>query len=471
MKKRSMVLMSLILSMVMVSTAFSAEAGDDTSEMWPGPEDAPEIFTYGVYNYSINDDLTITITEYTGDEEVVEIPEEINGHRVSTIGANAFSYKEMKSLSVPEGISRLQGSAFEYCSVTDTIQLPEKITIGTDAFSYGELPSEVTIPAGAIVEPCAFSYCDTLETVLIGPDAVIGSRGFSYCDYLSQVVCAQGSCLESSAFEYCKMLGKVVLCGNVERAEDAFSYCGTIEMVEAKAEDYDSQPIPDLNSFLTGGLGGGTNAGMSGGWEMTSDAAVTDEARAVFDRAMANISFDEYVDYTPAALLATQVVAGTNYCFLCRVVVPDQTTCYQLVYIWQDLEGNAQFLEAQDIEIGLSGESADAGTEPPTTEENPTTTEGPTITVGQAGTQDPAAGEHSITVTSKKGVIVDCPDSAKAGELVTVSTADAADGEVYVHVNGSDIGTWEDSYTYTFIMPDEDVELYGGVDTTGYPGA
>ena len=55
--------------------------------------------------------------------------------------------------------------------------------------------------------------------------------------------------------------------------------------------------------------------------------------------------------------------------------------------------------------------------------------------------------------------------------IVTVHTVDVCDGEVRIEVNGSDTGTWEKGDTYTFIMPDEDVELNGRISTAGYPGA
>ena len=54
---------------------------------------------------------------------------------------------------------------------------------------------------------------------------------------------------------------------------------------------------------------------------------------------------------------------------------------------------------------------------------------------------------------------------------MTVHTVDVADGEVKLEVNGTDSGTWQEWGTYTFIMPDEDVELEGWISTEGYPGA
>lgn len=100
---------------------------------------------------------------------------------------------------------------------------------------------------------------------------------------------------------------------------------------------------------------------LSGGWFATTDVAITTEAQAAFDKALEGFVG---VDYEPIDLLATQVVAGTNYCFLCRstVVVPDAVPSYSLVYIYEDLQGNAEILGIKDIAFGegILEEDADA---------------------------------------------------------------------------------------------------------------
>ena len=57
--------------------------------------------------------------------------------------------------------------------------------------------------------------------------------------------------------------------------------------------------------------------------------------------------------YKPIALLGTQIVAGTNYCFLCEttVVVPDAQPGYALVYVFDGLEGEHELLRVQEIEF------------------------------------------------------------------------------------------------------------------------
>ena len=92
---------------------------------------------------------------------------------------------------------------------------------------------------------------------------------------------------------------------------------------------------------------------IDGGWEIpvTEANALTEEAQAAFDKAAEQLMG---VNYTPVALLATQVVAGTNYCILCQAtaVVPDAKPYWTLLYLYADLEGNVEILNIYDLYIG-----------------------------------------------------------------------------------------------------------------------
>ncbi len=220
----------------------SAESGEnyEATEMDPNYV-PPEIFTSGDYQYWISEDKeSVIIAGYTGDGDVIEIPSELDGYPVSEIGYEAFGYQKMKSLLIPDSIRCIEHRAFEYCVISDALQLPENISIGIDAFSYAEMPRTVTVPAGTTVEKGTFSYCEKMERVIIGPDTVIKGRAFGYCDDLEQVICAEGTRLEAKAFEYCKKLKKAVLCGETEADEDAFHLCGDAEVTEAEAGEYDA---------------------------------------------------------------------------------------------------------------------------------------------------------------------------------------------------------------------------------------
>ena len=98
---------------------------------------------------------------------------------------------------------------------------------------------------------------------------------------------------------------------------------------------------------------GASADGMLGAWQVCEDPTVTEEAQAVLDKALEGFVGSKV---EPAALLATQVVAGTNYCFLCRVtpVVPNAQSAWCLVYVYRALDGSARILEFQDVTFGLS---------------------------------------------------------------------------------------------------------------------
>ena len=96
-------------------------------------------------------------------------------------------------------------------------------------------------------------------------------------------------------------------------------------------------------------------AGLLGGWELPEDATLEEETIDAFETASEGLLG---VSYEPVALLGTQVVAGTNYCVLCRAKVsaPDATPYFALVYVNTDLEGGAKILNIVPLEnTGAAG--------------------------------------------------------------------------------------------------------------------
>ena len=89
----------------------------------------------------------------------------------------------------------------------------------------------------------------------------------------------------------------------------------------------------------------------AGGWTLTEDAALTEAAQGAFDKAMEGLVG---VNYTPLALLGTQLVSGTNYCILCEaaVVYPDAQPYYAVVTVYQDLQGKAEVKNIVALDLG-----------------------------------------------------------------------------------------------------------------------
>jgi len=85
---------------------------------------------------------------------------------------------------------------------------------------------------------------------------------------------------------------------------------------------------------------------VPGGWS-DWNFAISKEAQNVFDTALKG---HVGVQYTPLAF-ATQVVAGTNYCFLCKakVVYPNAPDQVKKLYIFQPLDGPPHITEIIDV--------------------------------------------------------------------------------------------------------------------------
>lgn len=98
---------------------------------------------------------------------------------------------------------------------------------------------------------------------------------------------------------------------------------------------------------------------ITGGWEVSggyTSMAKNPEANAAFRKATAEI---DGVSYKAVAVLGTQVVAGTNYAILCRAtpIYPGADPEVKVMYIYEDLEGNAEITGFQTI----IGEMLDGG--------------------------------------------------------------------------------------------------------------
>ena len=91
---------------------------------------------------------------------------------------------------------------------------------------------------------------------------------------------------------------------------------------------------------------------LAGGWEIAPNeaAALPEDVQAAFDRAVKDMDRAEYV---PVALMATQIVAGVNYCILCQIVPvePEAGASWALVYIYADPQGNAEITNVYELYI------------------------------------------------------------------------------------------------------------------------
>lgn len=87
---------------------------------------------------------------------------------------------------------------------------------------------------------------------------------------------------------------------------------------------------------------------ISGGWSTGEPTELSDDQRAIFNRAMEGYAG---ANYTPLRYLGMQVVGGYNHRILCKAqaVAPDAPESYAIVEIFEDPEGNAEITSTIEI--------------------------------------------------------------------------------------------------------------------------
>jgi len=123
------------------------------------------------------------ITGYKGDRGGdITIPSEINGVPVTSIGANAFSFRtNVTSVRIPDGVSFIGGLAFASCSSLTNVTIPKSVTfINSYGFAWCSSLKNVWIPnRKAMVGAFAFEGCSSLPSsnglqyVQLGNDIMI----------------------------------------------------------------------------------------------------------------------------------------------------------------------------------------------------------------------------------------------------------------------------------------------------------
>ena len=90
-----------------------------------------------------------------------------------------------------------------------------------------------------------------------------------------------------------------------------------------------------------------------GGWTVSEEIVtpvLTEESKKAFDDAI-----KEYtgMNLEPAALLATQVVSGTNYLYLCKgeAVTASPEPGWYLAVVYKDLQGNSSISNVEEIDL------------------------------------------------------------------------------------------------------------------------
>ena len=140
--------------------------------------------------YQASDDAA-TLARYFGADSKVDIPAELGGKPVTSIGEYAFVYcNSLTEVTIPEGVTSIGVGAFAGCRSLTEVTIPEGVTsIGEWAFEGCSNLTKAIIPEGVTsIGKGAFLSCRSLTEVTI-PKSVtsIGELAFYGCEALATV--------------------------------------------------------------------------------------------------------------------------------------------------------------------------------------------------------------------------------------------------------------------------------------------
>ena len=152
---------------------------------------ASKLKQVGDFTFYVTKD-SIELLAYTGNATSVKLPQNFNGKKYQ-IAASAFVWnRDMKSVTIPNGVTKIGKLAFAECRSLKNITIPNSVTeIEERAFANCAGLENVTISESVTkIESLTFYGCSKLKSVTI-PSKVtmVGWGAFRLCDSLKTVTC------------------------------------------------------------------------------------------------------------------------------------------------------------------------------------------------------------------------------------------------------------------------------------------
>ena len=267
----------------------------------PAEETEPETFTSGDYEYILLKDGTAEITRYNGEQDILILPETLDGHAVSSLAERAIPWsagvtavivsnsvtkvgenfgvrrivfppdhpvlaqidgvmfskpdkrlvsypneKEDTTYRVPDGIEVIGAGAFSECDSLTSVILPGSLTtIENNAFNCCYNLKTVAIPENVtVIGDGAFLGCSNLRDADIRGGVVsIGKNAFYRCEYLTEINLPDTLReIGEGAFGECSRLASVAIPASVQAiGENVFEDCDRLTVTVERgtcAEQY-----------------------------------------------------------------------------------------------------------------------------------------------------------------------------------------------------------------------------------------
>ena len=156
---------------------------------------------------------------------------------VTKVDSSAFiGCSSLTSITIPNGVTSIGDSAFEDCTSLTSITIPNSVTsIGDSAFEDCTSLTSITIPNGVTsIGDSAFEGCTSLTSITI-PNSVtsIGFGAFIGCSSLTSITIPDSvTCIGDSAFNGCTSLTSITIPDSVTSiGESAFSGCSSLASI------------------------------------------------------------------------------------------------------------------------------------------------------------------------------------------------------------------------------------------------
>lgn len=202
--------------------------------------------TQGVFTYQVFSDGTAAITGYSGKEEVLRIPDVLDGHKVIALENKALYKAEMAELILSDSLEVVGNFAAMYCENLETVTFGKDIKIiGVSAFESegdntksvgkGSLRTLVWNGAPEIIREKAFMYADKLTEIDLPKSVrIIEEWAFAKCFAADKIILRDGlEMIGDHAFLKCHGAKEIIIPSTCKVVDvSAFYQCVSAESIQ-----------------------------------------------------------------------------------------------------------------------------------------------------------------------------------------------------------------------------------------------
>ncbi len=182
----------------------------------------------GDFKYSVYENSKILITDYTGNDAHVTIPDTIDGYEVVALDNGVFEQKgsvlpfeaknrTLKSVTMGNSIVYI-GSAFQNCVALETVKISDNIIALSDSFRGCKKLKEIELPESLRSICGAFKMCHSLKEIIIPPNVEeLSGESFLECQNLESVTLSPKiKVIEGNTFLNCRKLDELIIPENTQ---------------------------------------------------------------------------------------------------------------------------------------------------------------------------------------------------------------------------------------------------------------